>query len=41
MELIHRLKYGREIHLARELGALAVESFEDPRLNEMNPGGGR
>lgn len=31
-DLIHRLKYGREIHLARELGGLAAEAFEDPRL---------
>ncbi len=32
LELIHRLKYGREIHLARELGRLAGEAFADPRL---------
>lgn len=32
LDLIHRLKYGREIHLARELGALARHAFEDPRL---------
>ena len=32
LELIHRLKYGREIHLAAELGRLARESFADPRL---------
>lgn len=32
LELIHRLKYGREIHLAGELGRLARESFADPRL---------
>lgn len=38
MELIHRLKYGREIHLARELGSLAAESFEDPRLAEAKSG---
>lgn len=33
LEMIHRLKYGREIHLARELGRLAAESFADPRLD--------
>lgn len=32
LDLIHRLKYGREIQLARELGTLAAESFSDPRL---------
>ncbi len=32
LDLVHRLKYGREIHLARELGALAGHAFEDPRL---------
>jgi len=32
LELIHRLKYNREIHLAGELGRLARESFADPRL---------
>lgn len=32
LDLIHRLKYGREIHLARELGRLAGVAFEDPRL---------
>jgi competence protein ComFC len=32
LDLIHRLKYGREIHLAAELGRLGCESFEDPRL---------
>jgi ComF family protein len=32
LELVHRLKYGREIHLAGELGRLAAESFDDPRL---------
>lgn len=32
LDLIHRLKYGREIHLARELGRLAMEAFRDPRL---------
>ncbi len=32
LELIHRLKYGREIHLARELGILACGAFADRRL---------
>jgi competence protein ComFC len=31
-ELIHRFKYGREIHLAGDLGRLASEAFLDPRL---------
>jgi competence protein ComFC len=31
-EMIHRLKYGRELHLAGELGRLAAEAFVDPRL---------
>ena len=31
-DLIHRLKYGREIHLADELGRIAAEAFEDPRF---------
>jgi len=32
LEMIHRLKYGRELHLAKDLGRLATESFADPRL---------
>ena len=33
LEMIHRLKYGRQIYLAEELGRLAHESFTaDPRL---------
>jgi ComF family protein len=32
LDLIHRLKYGREIHLAAELGRLAMAAFEDERL---------
>ena len=32
LDLIHRLKYAREIHLAAELGRIARESFADPRL---------
>jgi ComF family protein len=32
LDLIHRLKYGREIYLAGELGSLASHAFVDPRL---------
>jgi competence protein ComFC len=32
LELIHRLKYGRELHLVPALGRLAAEAFHDPRL---------
>lgn len=32
LEMIHRLKYGREIHLAEELGRLASEAFGDSRF---------
>ena len=32
LDMIHRLKYARELHLARDLGRLAAESFADPRL---------
>lgn len=32
LDLIHRLKYSREIHLANALGRLASEAFSDPRL---------
>lgn len=32
LEMIHRLKYQREIHLAGELGRLAGGALEDPRL---------
>ena len=35
LELIHRLKYGREIHLAGALGRLAAEAFDDPRLAQV------
>ena len=31
-EMIHRLKYGREIHLCKELGRLAAEAFTDDRM---------
>ena len=40
LELIHRLKYGREIHLASELGRLACEAFtSDARLVPALDGG--
>lgn len=39
LEMIHRLKYNREIHLATELGRLAHESFVDPRLLPALDGG--
>lgn len=32
LDLIHRLKYRRQIHLAATLGSLACEAFADPRL---------
>ena len=32
LDLIHRLKYSREVHLAGELARLALAAFEDPRL---------
>jgi competence protein ComFC len=32
LAMIHRLKYGRELHLAQELGRLAAQAFSDPRL---------
>ncbi len=32
LEMIHRLKYSRELHLAHDLGRLAAGSFGDPRL---------
>jgi ComF family protein len=39
LDMVHRLKYGREIHLANELGRLAYESFADPRLAPALAGG--
>lgn len=35
LEMIHRLKYGREIHLAGDLGRLAAEAFSDERLGRV------
>jgi competence protein ComFC len=34
LEMIHRLKYGRELHLAKELGRLASEAIYDPRFTQ-------
>lgn len=34
MALVHALKYGRHRYLAVELGRLAAEAFDDPRLTE-------
>jgi ComF family protein len=31
-ELVHAFKYQRRIHLHRELGALAAEALDDPRI---------
>ena len=39
LELIHRFKYLREIHLAGELGRIAAEAFTDPRLIEARRDG--
>ena len=39
LDMVHRLKYGRQIHLAKELGRLAYESFFDPRLLPAIDGG--
>ncbi len=32
LDMIHRLKYGRKLHLAKELGRLAAGAFSDERL---------
>jgi len=34
MELVHRLKYGRRAHVARELGRIVSEVLEDTRLGK-------
>ncbi|MFT4175379.1 MAG: ComF family protein [Luteolibacter sp.] len=39
LELIHRLKYGREIHLAKGLGELACGAFADGRLERAKEEG--
>jgi ComF family protein len=33
MDLVHRLKYGKRLYLARELGRIAAEALEDPRFD--------
>lgn len=38
LELIHRLKYQKGLHLAGELGKLAAEAFQDSRLEEARAG---
>ena len=32
LELVHAFKYGRQVHLHRELAALATQAWEDPRI---------
>ena len=32
MDLVHRLKYQRQAHVARELGRIAAEALDDPRF---------
>jgi competence protein ComFC len=34
LELVHQLKYGRKIHLARSLGTLTCEALDDPRFDQ-------
>lgn len=38
MTLVHDLKYGRRLELARELAELALAAFDDPRLEEARAG---
>ncbi len=38
LQLIHDLKYGRRLELARELADLTVPAFSDPRLAEAHDG---
>lgn len=38
MDLVHRLKYGRQVHLARELGRIAAEALGDPRMMDARTG---
>lgn len=35
-ELVHAFKYRRRIHLARDLGTLAAEALEDPRISRRD-----
>lgn len=39
LEMIHRLKYGRQIHLAPELARLAAEALADDRFQVAMEGG--
>ena len=34
-ELVHQFKYGKQLHLRRVLGALAMTAFQDSRLQEL------
>jgi ComF family protein len=34
-ELVHALKYGRQLHLRHWLGRMLAEGFDDPRLEAM------
>lgn len=34
LDLVHRMKYGRQIHLARSLGTLTREALDDPRFHQ-------
>jgi ComF family protein len=34
LDLVHRFKYGRQIHLASTLGALTREALDDPRFHQ-------
>jgi len=34
LELVHRLKYAREIHLAHSLGGILGEALDDPRFSQ-------
>jgi competence protein ComFC len=34
-ELVHQFKYGKQLHLRRVLGSLAMAAFQDPRLQEL------
>lgn len=38
LDMIHRLKYSRQLHLAKELGRLASDAFHDTRLDEARSG---
>lgn len=38
MELVHRLKYQRQAHIAGELGRIAAEALDDPRFESAVAG---